>query len=110
MPRVVSRARNVAAALGLSLALGGCVVAPPRYYVGGTVTIAPPPPRVEYYGPPPYPGYFWIGGNWNWGPGRYVWVPGHWAAPRPGYRWVPRHWVQGPRGGWHVAGGHWAPR
>ncbi len=110
MLRVISRAGTLAVALGLSLGIGGCVVTPPRAYVGGVVTIAPPPVRVEYYGPPPYPGYFWIGGYWRWGPGGYVWVPGHWAAPRPGYRWVPRHWVQDPRGGWHLAGGRWVPR
>src|SRR5487761_457737 len=103
MTRVVSRARNAAIALGLALALGGCVVAPAPgpYYGGAVVAVAPPAPRVEYYGRAPYPGYFWIGGYWNWAGGRYVWAPGRWAAPHPGYRWVPRHWVQGPRGGWH---------
>lgn len=112
MTRVVSRARNAAIALGLAVALGGCVVAPAPgpYYGGAVVTLAPPAPRFEYYGAAPYPGYFWIGGYWNWAGGRYVWAPGHWAAPRPGYRWVPRHWVQGPRGGWHAAGGRWARR
>lgn len=111
MPRVVSRARNIAVVIGLAAALGGCVVAPaPRpYYGGGFVAVAPPPPRVEYYGTPPYAGYVWIGGFWRWGRGGYVWAPGHWAAPRPGYRWVPRHWVRGPRG-WHMAGGRWDRR
>jgi len=111
MPRVASSLRHIAVIVGLSFALGGCVVAParPGYYGGGWVVAAPPPPRVEYYGAAPYPGYFWIGGFWRWGPGGYVWAPGHWSAPRPGYRWVPRHWVHGRRG-WHMAGGHWARR
>lgn len=111
MTHAVSRARNVAIVLGLAVALGGCVVAPAPgpYYGGGYVAVAPPPPRVEYYGTPPYPGYFWIGGFWRWGPRGYVWAPGHWAAPRPGYRWVPRHWVHGPRG-WHAGGGRWVRR
>jgi hypothetical protein len=111
MTRVVSRARNVAITLGLAVALGGCVVAPAPgpYYGGGVVAVAPPVARVEYYGTPPYPGYFWIGGYWRWGPGRYVWAPGRWAAPRPGWRWMPHHWVHG-RGGWHEAGGRWARR
>jgi WXXGXW repeat (2 copies) len=105
------RLRNVAIVLGFSLAMGGCVVAPgpPGYYGGGYVSAAPPAPRVEYYGVAPYPGYFWIGGFWRWGPGGYVWAPGHWQAPRAGFRWVPRHWERGPRG-WHMAGGRWARR
>lgn len=110
MPRVASRVRQVAVALGFSLALGGCVVAPAPYYGGAAITLPPPAPRVEYYGAAPYPGYFWIGGYWSWGGGRYAWVPGRWSAPRPGYSWVPRHWVRGPRGGWHLAGGRWARR
>lgn len=110
MPRAPLRLRHVVAILGMSLALGGCVVAParPYYYGGGWVGYAPPPPRAEYYGVAPYPGYLWIGGYWRWGPGRYVWTPGRWAAPRPGFRYVPRHWVRGPRG-WHMAGG-WVRR
>lgn len=108
MTRAVSRVRKVGMLVGLAFALGGCVVAPARgpYYGGGYVAVAPPAPRVEYYGTPPYPGYFWIGGFWRWGPRGYVWAPGHWAAPRPGYHWVPRHWVHGRRG-WHADGGRW---
>jgi len=113
MPRAFIRIRHIAVVLGLSLALGGCIVAPaPGYrggYYGGWVGYAPPAPRVEYYGVAPYPGYFWIPGFWGWGGGRYVWTPGRWAAPRPGYRWVPRHWVHAARG-WHMAGGRWARR
>lgn len=112
MARVVAHVRRFALIIALSAAVGGCVVAPARpvYYGGGVVAVAPPAARVEYYGAPPYPGYFWIGGYWSWRAGGYAWVPGRWSAPRPGWRWVPRHWVQGPRGGWHMAGGRWARR
>lgn len=103
--------RNALIALGLSLAVGGCVVATPGYggYYGGgaVVAVAPPAPRVEYYGAPPYPGYFWIAGYWRWLAGAYQWVPGYWSAPRAGYRWAPRRWVHGP-GGWYMSGGRWA--
>ncbi len=111
MPRASIRLRHIAVILGLSLALGGCVVVParPGYYGGGWVGYAPPAPRLEYYGVAPYPGYFWIGGYWRWGPGRYLWTPGHWQAPRAGFHWVPRHWVHGARG-WRMAGGRWARR
>lgn len=110
MPTPVPRLRNAAIGLGLSLALSACVVAPRGYYArgyyGGAIVVAPPAPRVEYYGPPPYPGEIWIAGYWRWGGRRYRWVPGYWTAPRPGYRWMPRRWVHGPRG-WHMAGGRW---
>src|SRR5690348_15833872 len=110
MPRVASRARKIGVALGFSLALGDCVVAPPRHVGGGVVAVASPAPRVENYGTAPYPGYLCVGGYWSWGAGRYVWVPSRWTSPRPGSSWVPRHWVQGPWGGWHNAGGRWAHR
>lgn len=109
MPSLASRLRPLAVILGLSLAVGGCVVAPAPYYGDGWVAAAPPAARVEYYGAAPYPGYFWIGGFWRWNAGGYVWAPGHWSAPRAGYRWVPNHWVQGRRG-WHMTGGRWARR
>ena len=97
-------------ALTLSLALTGCVVEPaPGGYYAGLATVAPPAPQYEYYGVPPQPGWFWIGGNWSWSGGRYVWTRGHWQAPRSGYRWVPHHWVHGS-GGWSAEPGHWARR
>lgn len=103
--------RNLVALAAICLVASACVVAPtPRgLYIGPEVAIAvaPPPPIVESYGVAPYPGYFWVGGYWNWVGGRHVWVGGHWQAPRPGYRWVPRRWVQG-RDGWHLRGGRWA--
>jgi hypothetical protein len=96
------------AALSLTVVLTGCVVARPGPYRAGIVLAAPPATRVEYYGAPPYPGYFWIAGFWRWGPRGYVWVRGRWSPPRPGYRWVPRHWVH-VRHGWRAVGGYWRP-
>lgn len=111
MSRMRPFARNLLAALAVSATVSACVVVPgPRgYYVGGAVTLAPPAPLVEPFGAAPYPGWFWVGGYWNWLGGRYVWQRGHWEAPRAGYRWVPRRWVHGARG-WHMEGGRWARR
>jgi hypothetical protein len=106
-------AAKLAAISMLAITLGGCVVAvappPHRYYVGTVVAVAPPPPRVEEYGPPPAPGYIWLGGYWRWNEGRHEWVGGHWEHPHPHERWVPHHWVQ-ERDGWHLAEGHWERR
>ncbi len=103
--RWIRRAR--VGALLLSLALVGCVVVPADGYYGGPVVgVAPPPPRAEVIGVAPYPGYFWIGGYWNWTGHRHDWVGGHWEAPRPGYHWVPRQWSQ-DRDGWRLHGGRW---
>jgi WXXGXW repeat (2 copies) len=106
-----ARARNVGVALAVSVLLSACVVTASPYgvYAGPAVAVAPPAPQVEYYGAPPQPGYFWIGGYWNWAGGRYGWVPGRWSAPRQGYRWVPHTWVHGGNG-WHMQEGHWAHR
>jgi len=115
MNPISSGARNIALALALALALGsalsGCVVTATPYgvYAGPGIAVAPPAVQVETYGPAPYPGYFWVGGYWNWVGGRYVWVGGHWQAPRPGYRWVPHAWVRGADG-WHMRPGRWVRR
>lgn len=90
-----------------TLNLGGCVVTPPRVYVGGAIAVAPPEPRVEVIGVAPAPGYVWIGGYWNWIGERHVWVPGRWRPGRPGYYWVSHRWVAGG-GGWRLEPGHWA--
>jgi hypothetical protein len=104
-------ARNLVILAAACLALSACVVVPTRrgLYVGPAVAAAPPAPQVEYYGAAPYPGYFWVGGYWNWTGYRYTWMGGHWQAPRRGYTWVPRRWVHG-RDGWHMRGGRWARR
>ena len=101
-----SRVGAAAAAL-VALSLAGCVVYPARVgYVGDVVYDAPPAPIVETYGVAPGPGYFWIGGYWNWVGGRHEWVGGHWAEPRRGYRWEPHRWEHAG-GGWRQRPGHW---
>jgi len=98
---------GLASGLVLSMILVGCVVVPDqRHGADGVVMIAPPAPRVEVIGTAPYPGYFWIGGYWNWVGGRHEWVGGHWEAPRSGRHWVGHQWVrQGD--GWRMKPGHW---
>jgi len=111
MSKIPHLVRSVIPAVALSLALAGCVVGPAPYgdEGGAVVSIAPPGPQYEYYGAPPYPGWFWVGGYWNWAGGRYVWTRGHWQAPRAGFRWVPHQWQRGSRG-WHAQPGHWERR
>jgi hypothetical protein len=71
------------------------------------IRIGPPPPVVEHYGPPPRPGWVWVGGFHRWDGARYVWVAGHYAAPpRPGVRWVPDGYYR--RGGqYYYRHGYW---
>jgi hypothetical protein len=71
------------------------------------IRIGPPPPVVEHYGPPPRPGWVWVGGFHRWDGARYVWTPGHYAAPpRPGVRWVPDGYDH--RGGrYYYRHGYW---
>jgi len=72
-----------------------------------TVRIGPPPPIVEHYGPPPRPGYVWLGGYHRWDGRRYVWTPGYYALPpRPHAVWVPGGYYR--RGhGWYFRRGYW---
>jgi len=102
---------GAAAALAVALLLGGEAIAPSpaQAAVDIVVGVAPPAPIVEQVGPPPTPGYVWLGGYWNWVGGRHVWVPGHWSEPRPGYRWVDHRWEHG-RDGYHFHEGHWERR
>lgn len=93
-------------------ALAGCVVVPADQYYRGygeTVMTAPPPDQSEVIGVAPAPGYFWIGGYWNWVGGRHAWVGGRWEANRPGYAWAPHRWYRDGRG-WRAAPGHWQRR
>lgn len=55
------------------LSLSGCVVAPGP-------PGPPPPPVAEYYGPAPYAGAVWVGGDWHWHHehDRYEWHHGYW--------------------------------
>ena len=107
-------------ALGLLLALGGCVIAPASPHVHpwppvaggppGPVIEVPPPPRLQEPMPvAPGPAHVWIGGYWAWHLGRHVWVAGRWALPPPGQYWVPGYWGRhGP--GWRWHGGYWRRR
>jgi hypothetical protein len=91
----------------IALALPACVVTPDQgHYVGGVVMVAPPAVRVEVAGSPPYSGYVWVGGYWDWVGGRHVWVAGRWVAPRHGYHWVDSSWVRAGDG-WRMHPGHW---
>ena len=113
-PRLARLGTHVVAPALAVLTLGGCVVAPPYAvapapYGYAEASAPPPPPQYEVVGAAPYPGYFWITGNWVWGGGRYAWHPGYWQAPRPGYRWAPQRWVR--HGGvWRAQGGYWERR
>lgn len=94
-------------------ALAGCVVVPADQYYGGAygepVMAAPPPAPGEVVTVAPGPGYFWIGGYWNWVGHRHVWVGGHWEAHRAGYVWAPHRWYR-DGSGWRAAPGHWQRR
>lgn len=121
------RGRRAALLTLLTAALGGCVVVPahrgyrgyggyggdrsePVYPGGpdGYVTVAPPQAQYEAIGVAPYPGWFWIGGNWTWRASRHVWVGGRWEAPRRGLRWQPHRWEPISQGrGWRERHGGW---
>lgn len=121
--------------LGLALTatagslLSGCIVVPAghRPYGGGVVmgggggggtvvegggefvSMAPPQAQTEVIIAPPGPGYFWIGGYWNWIGGRHVWVGGRWENHRQGYQWAPHQWRR-ESNGWRMAPGRWERR
>ena len=101
-------------ALLAGAALSACVVVPvgrpAGYHLSGdAVLVEPPPPPVEVVTVAPGPGWFWIGGYWNWVGGRHVWIGGRWESRRPGYGWAPHRWHrEGP--GWRPEPGHWERR
>lgn len=121
MARVSTTCAHRLFALALVSSLAGCYIVPARPYypaqpypgqqgpVGGEIYSAPPAPQQEVYGPPPSPGYIWIGGFWNWNLGRHIWIGGHWSAPRPGHYWEPHRWERHGQG-WRMNEGHWARR
>ena len=97
--------------------LSACIVVPSgRHYGGqggpgvyeseGAVMVAPPAPQVDVVIAAPGPGYFWIGGYWNWFGGRHSWVGGRWESQRPGYYWAPHAW-QRYGNGWRARPGQW---
>ncbi len=110
MPAVKFRKLTAAVLLVPVLGLSACVVVPAHPYDGGVyATLPPPAPQVEVYGVAPGPGFFWVGGYWNWVGGRYVWEGGHWEHHRPGYHWVAHRWSH-EGDGWRMEPGHWARR
>jgi hypothetical protein len=112
-------------ALAATSLLSACIVVPARHYgqpavvyqnqpaPGGydndVVVVAPPVSQVEVVVSPPGPGFFWIGGFWNWVGGRHVWIGGRWEAHRPGYGWAPHQWHRHGNG-WRQAPGRWERR
>ena len=109
--------KSILVALGASLMLSACVVAPyqpdpPQYGYDNygpdvaVTNVPPPPPYAEVIPVAPFLGAVWISGYWGWSGGRHHWVGGHYKWPRPGYGWRPHRWE--PRGSqWHLRGGGW---
>ena len=106
-----------AASIG-ALLLTGCIVVPVGGrggyadhggYGGSPVMVAPPPAQGEVIGVAPGPGYFWVGGFWNWNAGRHLWVDGRWEARRQGYQWQPHRWAREGQG-WRAEQGRWERR
>jgi len=76
------------------------------------LSTAPPPPIVERPGvEAPSPRAEWIGGYWDWDPGRkdFVWVTGTWRVPPPGRFWVNGYWKRDDQG-WYRVPGFWSDR
>jgi hypothetical protein len=95
-----------AAALG-SATLGATAPASAQAYGGIYVQTGPPAPIYEPVPSAPGPGYYWVGGYWQWNGYRYVWTRGHYAyPPYGGATWHPGHWAHN-RYGWSWRPGHW---
>src|SRR5579883_637727 len=72
----------------------------------------PPPPIAERPGlDPPSANAEWIGGYWEWDPGKkdFIWVTGTWRVPPPGRFWVNGYWKRDDRG-WYRVPGFWSER
>jgi hypothetical protein len=96
----------LACALGAGM-FGAALPAAAQVYGGVYIQTAPPTPIYEAVPVAPGPGYFWVGGFWQWNGYRYAWVRGHYAyRPYAGATWRAGHWVSGPRG-WYWRAGHW---
>lgn len=54
----------------------------------------------------PYPGAYWVPGEWAWRGNRYVYISGYYAQPRRGHVYVQGYWHPVRRGyAWHR--GYW---
>lgn len=102
-----TRRSLIACMVGLG-AMGALASGPASAQVSVRIGVAPPAPMVEV-APAPRAGYVWSPGYWRWNGRRHVWIAGGWLPARPGYAYAPAHWVQGPRGGWRLVPGGWAP-
>jgi hypothetical protein len=72
----------------------------------------PPAPIIERPGiDSPSARAEWIGGYWEWDPGRkdFVWVTGTWRNPPPGRFWVNGYWKRDDQG-WYRVPGFWSDR
>ena len=121
LPPTLPRCFALAGVLLAGSLLSACIVVPSGRHYGGysggqpgpgayesdaAVMVAPPAPQVDVIINAPGPGYFWIGGFWNWIGGRHLWVGGHWQAHRPGYYWAPHAWQRHGQG-WRARPGQW---
>jgi len=98
----------LACALGSGI-FGAALPASAQVYGGVYIQTAPPAPIYEAVPVAPGPGYYWVGGFWQWNGYRYAWVPGRYSyRPYAGAAWHAGHWTNGRRG-WYWRAGHWGP-
>jgi hypothetical protein len=97
----MKRQTIVAALLGVSLILGGCITefSPPAIPAPIAETIPKPP-----VSPTPL---IWQPGHWDWTNSAYVWIPGQYVSSAGhGNLWMAGFWEKTPSGWvWHLA--HW---
>ncbi len=92
----------VAALLGATWVLAGCVTANPPPPLPAPMTESIPKPPVSAVPLIWQPGHWdWTGSGYGWIPGQYVsaadhgnnWMPGFWENAGSGWTWHPAHWV-----------------
>ena len=103
---LTTRARRLAWALALPLAVVACVR---QDNAAGEVVVAsaPPPLQQEVIDVQPGPDYVWVGGYWTWRHDHHEWVRGQWKRPPHGrHQWVAPRWEHNTRG-YVFIDGHW---